>query len=270
MNLLDEYIKETQTSAKASSLIKNIKNNPQWNEKKNENNENILMLAFEKYPQIVEKLLNTKEGKEILKEKNKNNEGLMNYFLTTLKNNDQLTIFDYKYINKLITTPFEYGKSYISSFNSKREIYDKEGKIQNLLSYLSKKISPSFILGSEYELNKEMKKDLEILNSEKIVDLKKIEKYSLIFDKIDNDIFVETVKKYSKETQAFFVLYLALQNDRKYLNLGIDDLLKPQSMSLQEHVINTGDVKMIFAIFEKNELNKNITNTQMEKGIKPL
>lgn len=259
-DLIKQYISGKDSCLKTSALAKKIKDDLLWIEKENENKENLLMLTLLDLPEVAQKLLNTKESQSILKKTNNRNQGLLHYFLRSFSRHSHLGIFNEKYIGKFERTELDPKECYMSAFDTKKEIYTKEGKIINLLTYLSSKINPSLILGDENELLKKLKSDLKRLNNDDIVDLKLIEKYSLIFGSLNGDSLKELFKQYSSETQAYLILYMSLQNDRKYLNLDIDKIVQPESMIVKPHILNTGDAKMIMAIFEKNTITEKINN----------
>lgn len=261
-DLIKQYINEKDSCLKTSVLAKKIKDDVLWVERENIDKENLLMQTLLYWPEVAQKLLNTKESQSILNNANSRNQGLLHYFLKSFSLHTHLGIFNEKYITKFAMTSLDTKECYMNAFDTKKEMYTKEGQIINLLTYLSSKINPSLILGSENELLKKLKSDLTLLNNENIVDLKLIEKYSLVFNSLNSDNLKQLFKQYSSETQAYLILYMSLQNDRKYLNLDIEKIVPPPSMIVQPHVLNTGDAKMIMTIFEKNTIKEKIDNNK--------
>lgn len=260
----EEHKKRNLKIRNVSLLLHDI---PEWHLYKNENGENILHVLMSINYMFVEKILHNKQTKLIWNETDKNGNTLLDNFLLHLKDYPTSTLVKQQWIDDLIKSSVSFNNIHILNlFNKEHEVILKNNEKTSLAQYLTTKLSTRFLIGNNIEDFKTIcKEDLvKINNSDVFSNLKNLNKYFQFYTVSKNDFH-----KLDSEIKGYITLFMALQNDRRYLEfIEHTDIKIPEIINKLDKIKKFGDISFIVSTVEKKEISKIKPQLENKKEIK--
>lgn len=259
MTLFDEIIqaKENDNFRKSKTILM-ILSHDNWHTLKNEKGQSVLHVLMEEFPDMVERLLKTAQGKSIqyLADDNKNT--LADYFLRNINNYTLNFQFDSKFVDNIMSTYIPGNQDYvINIINNKSRVFDKKSKAENDLGQwlLNKNALSYFSCKNKFPLlEAKMAADLQRLIRDGInSNYKNIQKYSRFYALLDKD----DIKALNENILLPLSILLAAQNDTRYIEFS--DRLEPikviNIIQSSERLSLNNDIIFLSSIMQRNALH---------------
>lgn len=268
-NDLFKYIEEE--NKKRNLKIRNVSlllnDIPDWNLYKNENGDNVLHFLMSINYMFVEKILHNKQTKLIWNETDNNGNTLLDNFLLHLKDYPTSTLVKQQWVDDLLKSNISFNNIHmLNIFNKDHEVILKNNEKTTLAQYIITKLGTKFLTGSDIEKFKEICKEdlIKVNDSDVFSNLKNLNKYFQFYTVSKNDFH-----KLDNEIKGYITLFMALQNDRRYLEfIEHTDIKIPEIVDKLNKIKDFGDISFIVSTVEKKEISKINPQLENKKEIK--